>query len=137
MNLLADKQALEISHSHLRDLSQKLESELNLLQKEKAQALDKHCQVRDPWTATLFPALITWESNVDQVINSFGRVHGSCCHITCIRGTAHNCHAFWEGILSSLSPSLYLMSNLGCNKQGICKNNVNWKRYMHNIQRGG
>lgn len=48
MDLLADQQALESSHSHLQDLCQKLEAELSLLQKENSQALEQHSQVRDP-----------------------------------------------------------------------------------------
>uniref|UniRef100_A0A3B4GVC1 Ciliary rootlet coiled-coil, rootletin family member 2 n=1 Tax=Pundamilia nyererei TaxID=303518 RepID=A0A3B4GVC1_9CICH len=44
MDLLAEKQALESSHSHLQDLCLKLEAELSLLQKEKAQALEKRSQ---------------------------------------------------------------------------------------------
>ncbi|KAK5930141.1 hypothetical protein CgunFtcFv8_026404 [Champsocephalus gunnari] len=45
MNLLAEKQALESSHSHMQDLCQKLEAELSLLQKESAQAQEQHAQV--------------------------------------------------------------------------------------------
>ncbi|KAK1896509.1 Rootletin [Dissostichus eleginoides] len=45
MNLLAEKQALESSHSHMQDLCQKLEAELSLLQKESAQAQEQHSQV--------------------------------------------------------------------------------------------
>ncbi|KAI9542517.1 hypothetical protein NQZ68_019199 [Dissostichus eleginoides] len=45
MNLLAEKQALESSHSHMQDLCQKLEAELSLLQKESAQAKEQHSQV--------------------------------------------------------------------------------------------
>lgn len=48
MNLLAEKQALESSNSHSQDLCQKLEAELSVLQKESAQALEQHSQVRDP-----------------------------------------------------------------------------------------
>lgn len=54
MNLLVEKQALEGSHSHLQDLCQKLEAELSLLQKENAQALEQHSQVRHPRPFTLF-----------------------------------------------------------------------------------
>lgn len=54
MNLLAEKQALESSHSHLQDLCQKLEAELSLLQRENAQALEQHSQVRDPRPFTHF-----------------------------------------------------------------------------------
>lgn len=45
MNLLAEKQALDNSHSHLQDLCQKAEAELNRLQKENAQVLEQHSQV--------------------------------------------------------------------------------------------
>ncbi|XP_034091518.1 rootletin isoform X3 [Gymnodraco acuticeps] len=45
MNLFAEKQALESSHSHMQDLCQKLEAELILLQKESAQAQEQHSQV--------------------------------------------------------------------------------------------
>ncbi|XP_032382850.1 rootletin [Etheostoma spectabile] len=45
MNMLAEKQALESSHSHLQDLCQRLETELRLLQTENAQALERHSQV--------------------------------------------------------------------------------------------
>lgn len=48
MDLLAEKQALESSHSHSQDLCQKLEAELSLLQRENTQALEQHSQVRDP-----------------------------------------------------------------------------------------
>lgn len=54
MNLLAEKQALESSHSHLQILCQKLEAELSLLQKANAQALEQHSQVRDPQPFTHF-----------------------------------------------------------------------------------
>lgn len=54
MHLLTEKQALESSHSHLQDLCQKLEAELSLLKKEKAQALEQHSQVRDPRPFTHF-----------------------------------------------------------------------------------
>lgn len=54
MNLLAEKQALESSHGHLQDLCQKLEAELSLLQKENAQALEQHSQVRGPQPFTLY-----------------------------------------------------------------------------------
>lgn len=54
MHLLTEKQALESSHSHFQDLCQKLEAELSLLQKEKAQALEQHSQVRDPRPFTHF-----------------------------------------------------------------------------------
>ncbi len=46
MDLLAEKRALESSHSHMHDLCQKLEAELSLLQKEKAQTVEQHSQVR-------------------------------------------------------------------------------------------
>ncbi|AWP11438.1 putative rootletin-like [Scophthalmus maximus] len=45
MNLLAEKQALETSHSHSQSHGQKLEAELHLLRREKAQALEKQSQV--------------------------------------------------------------------------------------------
>ncbi|XP_034736357.1 rootletin [Etheostoma cragini] len=45
MNMLAEKQALESSHSHFQDLCQRLETELRLLQTENAQALERHSQV--------------------------------------------------------------------------------------------
>ncbi|XP_063747285.1 rootletin [Eleginops maclovinus] len=45
INLLAEKQALESSHSHMQDLCQKLEAELSLQQKENAQAQEQHSQV--------------------------------------------------------------------------------------------
>lgn len=54
MDLLAEKQALESSHSHLQDLCQKLETELSMLQRENAQALEQHSQVRDPRPFTHF-----------------------------------------------------------------------------------
>lgn len=54
MNLLAEKQALESSHSHSQILCQKLEAELSLLQKANAQALEQHSQVRDPQPFTHF-----------------------------------------------------------------------------------
>ena len=54
MDLLAEKQALESSHSHLQYLCQKLEAELSLLQKENAQALEQHSQVRAPRPFTHF-----------------------------------------------------------------------------------
>lgn len=54
MNLLAEKQALESSHSLLKNLCQKLEAELSLLQKENAQALEQHSQVRNPQPFTHF-----------------------------------------------------------------------------------
>lgn len=57
MNLLAEKQALESSHSHLQDLCQKLEAELSLLQRENAEALEQHSQVREPRAFTLFSLL--------------------------------------------------------------------------------
>ncbi|KAM8874513.1 uncharacterized protein crocc2 isoform 2-T2 [Spinachia spinachia] len=45
MDQLAEKRALEITHGHLQDLCQRLEAELSLLQEEKDQALEQHCQV--------------------------------------------------------------------------------------------
>lgn len=45
MHLLTEKQALQSSHCHLQDLCKKLEAELSLLQKEKAEALEQHSQV--------------------------------------------------------------------------------------------
>uniref|UniRef100_A0A3P8URD3 Ciliary rootlet coiled-coil, rootletin family member 2 n=1 Tax=Cynoglossus semilaevis TaxID=244447 RepID=A0A3P8URD3_CYNSE len=45
MNLLAEKQVLDSSHSHMHNLCQKLEAELSLLQREKTQALEQHSQV--------------------------------------------------------------------------------------------
>lgn len=94
MNLLAEKQALESSHSHLQDLCQKLEAELSLLQKEKAQALEKHSQVRDPQPCALLLAPITWENYVD-VINSFQQVHGACCHIKMYRRSRKHLPCFF------------------------------------------
>lgn len=54
MDLLSEKRALENSHSHWQDLCQRLEAELSLLQKENAQALLQHSQVRDPGPFTHF-----------------------------------------------------------------------------------
>jgi len=53
MNILAEKQGLESSDIQLQDLCQKLEAELSLLQKEKAEALERHSQVRDRQSFTL------------------------------------------------------------------------------------
>lgn len=50
MNVLAEKQALESSHSHVQDLCQKLEAELSVLQQESVQAEEQQSQVREPRT---------------------------------------------------------------------------------------
>ncbi|MED6266669.1 hypothetical protein CHARACLAT_004383 [Characodon lateralis] len=46
INLLAERQAFESSHVQLQDLCQKLEAELSLLHREKAEALEKQLEAK-------------------------------------------------------------------------------------------
>lgn len=90
MDLLAEKQALESSHSHLQDLCQKLEAELSLLQKEKAQALEKRSQVR-PLTLLPTPdALENWL----VLLTAFSRFTELVVTLKCIGGPGCICCVF-------------------------------------------
>lgn len=70
MDLSAERRALGSSYGHLQEAHQRLEAELGLLQKENAQALEQHTQVRDPQAlpaapplTPLLPAPTTWENH--------------------------------------------------------------------------
>ncbi|KAM9762981.1 uncharacterized protein crocc2 [Menidia menidia] len=70
MNLTADKQALESSNIQLQDICQKLEAEMNLMQKEKAWSLERHSQVESQMqtlTEELFVSRMELEAKTTAV----------------------------------------------------------------------
>lgn len=89
MNLRAEKQAFESSHILLRELCQKLEAELSLLHRERAEALKKQSEVRACWSFTPLLAPTTWE-NCAYVINSFHHTHAACFCYTKMYRSSHS-----------------------------------------------
>lgn len=87
MNLLAEKQAFESSHIQLQDQCQKLEAELSLLRREKAEALEKQSEVRVCWSFTPLLSPTAW-GKYAYVINSFHHIQRACfCYIKMYRSS--------------------------------------------------
>lgn len=91
MDLLSEKQTLESSHTHWQDLCQRLEAELELLQEDKAEALEQLSQVRASSSPLLPPG-----RTVLLLVMPVCRIPELVVTLECIGGTGHICHVFFS-----------------------------------------
>lgn len=109
MNLLAEKQALESSNSHLQDLCQKAEAELSLLQKEHAQVLEQHSQVRDSRPFTHFSLNPPSSHHLEEwlLLIAFIKFMKPVVTLKCIGDTGHICYNFFSFKWDMEAPQFY------------------------------